>query len=759
MPSGYEVRRRPVIAEPPAQVRAGNASAGTWDQLARVGEAITGAATNSLHRAAMDARVAYLSQGELDDRKTIDRLFQDTPNDPDALQSALSGYRAGVVEKAPPEYVQHRAAMIDQLSAEAVTKARGNQIAATRTAAIDAHKALLERSANEAFAAASSGEDPAAALQGYSAILNAGMAAGYYSPERADLERDQAFGETVIERGLHEIDRAYQAHGAEAARAGYEAILGSDAAKALPPAFRQQALSRAEARISDLDREAAQQRAAASQAAAEEYARGKADFDIRAERGQLSQTELDRAYDGGTGWLRPADYATLTKSLDGQLEKALQSFAAFQRVEDAGKGGPFLDPNSAADQKAVDAHFAAVSAGWADKPPEERDLLTVGYVADHGIVPPSLLGHLRGALRKGSPSQQVQAAATIGLIEERAPWAAHDFDGSEFDLATELNLWTKAGAPPEEALARAQDALKSDPATREVRATAWTRQKYGDGNRAALLSRLADVPDSARAWYDPRTNAALPDAMAGEWDALVKDRFLATGDIDSARATAWRTMRRTWAVTDIGGRRFQRYAPEAIYANAAGTGWIGEQLYDDLAHAVVKLPADATEDARSAALEAEKARLKGSGVRLEVDPITARSAAPSYVVLQKNAGGEWAPVAGPDGKPLSGPDGRPLRFRPDWASSPAARSAVNDARDARAQMIDQQAAFERGQAPFDSAPRLPNESALELAPDSSLAPTGSVGEAALHDQSESPQRRARGAPPEDDVSKLLNFKE
>ncbi|MBP2294714.1 hypothetical protein [Azospirillum rugosum] len=310
---------------------------------------------------------------------------------------------------------------------------------------------------------------------------------------------------------------------------------------------------------------------------------------------------------------------------------------------------PYLDPRNKDDRDAVDLHFGAIKAGLDQRsaPPAERQAVTLTAVQKYGFLPSDVAGDIRGKLRNGLPADKIEAARFVSSIEATAPQAARDLGTDDYTVAHMLNDQINAGVPADIAVQRVDAAMRQDPAERVRREAMFGDKKITEGNRSWLKKQGRD-------WFG--TNTAVPDALAGEFEDLVKDRFLATGDIDVARKVAWNDLSKVWAETKIGGKRFARYAPEAMYANGRDSSWIEGQLYHDLEQAGTAAPI---------------ANLKGR-VQLHADRTSGHEDRPSYQVLEQDDNGVWGPVRGKDGKPLLGPDGKPMRWRPDWNSSPAA---------------------------------------------------------------------------------------
>lgn len=309
----------------------------------------------------------------------------------------------------------------------------------------------------------------------------------------------------------------------------------------------------------------------------------------------------------------------------------------------------FLDPRSSDDRNAANLHWQALSkqmdaSGFTAT---DRQDVTLSTITRTGVIPDAVAGDIRAKLRNGPTADRLEVARFIDRLNARAPWVAKDLDGEDFTLAHIINDNLKGGADSVAAVQRADDAMRQDPAELERRKQAYGAKKTQDANRSWLTKQ-------GRHWFS--ANAAVPDALAGDFEESVKDAFLATGNLDVARKVAWKDLSNVWAETSIGGKRFERYAPEAIYANGRDPAWIEGQLFHDLAQAGTAAPVE---------------KLSGK-VRLQADPWSRHERQPSYIVLEQNELGQWLPIRGADGAPKLGPDGKPMRWRPDWNTSPAA---------------------------------------------------------------------------------------
>lgn len=405
------------------------------------------------------------------------------------------------------------------------------------------------------------------------------------------------------------------------------------------------------------DAEIKRQEAAARAEAVAQRAGRLSDLEIAVARGEAGLAEIEQAYNDGNGWLSPAERTRLTLKADGILAEQQEEAAALGRVDEALLGRTVLDPASSDDRNAVDAHYALVSQRWADLPPDEFAQRTAEYIDTVGIVPPSLRGRLRGAIRSGSPEQKIAAADLIDRINTSNPAALTDFEEQDIALAVTTGQLVRAGMEPPEALRQAEQAvLEADQPQREMRAARLQADKL----TADYLSDLGDEFDPGVFSWQPD----IPEAMAGEFSRLFEAAFLNTGDEEAANRIAVQALKRTWAMTGVdGSRRLMKYAPEAVYGVLGGsddTEWMRNQLVAEAQSIDPTLEEDA--------------------ILLASDSRTARDL--TYPIMRRNEFGAFVPLL---------KDGAPVRWRPDWSSSEAAAEAAKE----REEEIDRARAMDR----------------------------------------------------------------
>jgi len=175
--------------------------------------------------------------------------------------------------------------------------------------------------------------------------------------------------------------------------------------------------------------------------------------------------------------------------------------------------------------------------------------------------------------------------------------------------------------------------------------------------------------------------------MKARYGALVERNAPRGQPIETARRTALAQMKTQWGVTSVGTAgvtRWQEHAPEAIYANAAGTDWIQEQLIKDLsAQGIEARELGIISKAARAYTALEEAATGGilpgplpaRTVFLEPDVMTARDVdatgkpQPKYQIMTIGKLGEIVPLTDKNGRPL------PLWF-PKYSETDEFKAAV-----------------------------------------------------------------------------------
>tara|TARA_B100000965_G_scaffold201278_1_gene168044 strand:+ start:8749 stop:10896 length:2148 start_codon:yes stop_codon:yes gene_type:complete len=435
---------------------------------------------------------------------------------------------------------------------------------------------------------------------------------------------------------------------------------------------------------------------AAEKTAREANARLTSDLEIDVRRGEAGIGEIEKAYADGDGFLTPAKRTQLIAIADAVEAKEQKRMADIGRVSAALNGtGPAMDNKDTADRKAVDAYFEAVfKPSLAPLPPSpdaapdsvedpaswlanarqiamtarnKQAGALVEFVRSTGVIPTELESTMRTMLQNGTATQRAQASDFVARIRERNPMLLNGFSKPERQLATQIDRLVKSGVPASRAVEIADTALKADPAAREERQLRLRADKLLDNAENIIKGEMAGG-------FMGFGKAETTDALIGEYRALFREHFLATGDEDAAKTLTVDDLKRVWGVSRVGGeKRLMKYPPENYGFTAletdANAEWMQDQLGRDL------LDAGFSEDDIEA-------------VRLESDIVTARSTDnPTWPVMLMRDG-----VV----EPLM-IDGKPMRWRPDWNGMLAKwneeeeaekANALQDAKTSRAALAD-----------------------------------------------------------------------
>lgn len=390
------------------------------------------------------------------------------------------------------------------------------------------------------------------------------------------------------------------------------------------------------------------------------------DLEIAVNRGEAGVREIEAAYQAGT--LTPAKRTELTKVADKVTNASVTEDAQIGRVVSSMAAGLPLDPGNTDDRRAVDLHFSRVFApALAQTAPERQVEAVLGYVNSAGVVPTALKNQWTATLRGNDAATKAGTADAIARLNEMNPRLLENFDATDRRVAMSIASNLRLGIPAPQAVKRAEEAVhNADDPARKVRAARLSEEKLLKNSETVVADALAEPALFSLDFGD----ATVGDAIVGEYRTLYRDHYLATGDADASKDLALSDVKRTWAVSRVGGeRRLMKYAPERYgvptMSDADNAAWMQGQLNADL----------------------QGLGLPSEGIRLEVDPVTARQSPPSYIVLHEREDGVIDTLI---------KNGSPLRWRPDWKTAPKRKeieaeieAGVSKAKARRLQLIQQ----------------------------------------------------------------------
>lgn len=248
--TGFPIRERAAtLLQAPPVVAPNPGTAG------RVGAALqqTGAALGSLADdawAVADARAQ--AEYRLRARVQRDELMRANIDQPEQFKAAWQGVTAGTVEAADMRHAGMVQRLFDEAGAEAYSELANRALSRQRGLAKDSFDALFDKASSDALAAAGRGglDQPPfqTAIRDASDALQAGVAHGFWSPERADFLLGELKGKAAGERLIGALRDIYDAGGLSAAQAEIERFRTTPDI-ALPPVERERIIGRGEARL------------------------------------------------------------------------------------------------------------------------------------------------------------------------------------------------------------------------------------------------------------------------------------------------------------------------------------------------------------------------------------------------------------------------------------------------------------------------------------------------------------------------------
>lgn len=275
------------------------------------------------------------------------------------------------------------------------------------------------------------------------------------------------------------------------------------------------------------------------------------DFEIGLRRGERGYSDIESAYKSGR--ISANDRTQYTVWLDSNLAKQQADRNEILRVEDAGAGGPLLDPANADDRKALNNHFDLTTQNWVGAPADEIVDRSVGYAAQKGIVPERLRGMIRGNLRAGDENQQAMAADTLQKLRTANPDLLNDFSTDDISRGNLISQYVSYGASPADAVRKADEAMRLDKNVVEARDQEYAKTfkaVFGSTASPVLVAEETLSKEFDQGWFSAAP--AVGAAAAAEYNTVTRDEYRKTGNLEAAQKTALDMIKRTWGVTRVG---------------------------------------------------------------------------------------------------------------------------------------------------------------------------------------------------------------
>lgn len=311
-----------------------------------------------------------------------------------------------------------------------------------------------------------------------------------------------------------------------------------------------------------------------------EKAKKLSDLQIRVGRGEASYQEVEDNYANGDGWLEPKDRSRLILELDRVLKKKTEKANQVADVNLRLKLGDTFDPKDTDDRKAINAHYEALAAYWADLPPQEFMQRSIDYSIRTGIIPDPVQSQVRGNIRAGTDEQRVLAASMLQRLRKGNSELMNEFDNEDISLGNLISAISDYGVQPSDAVRLSLESRQVPEAVRTERETLYREAEKEN----PAVSWIADNIDEL---YDGKLGIdEVPLSMAEQFNNLAELEYVRHGNIDAARRSALDRTLRVWGESGINGvDQMMEFAPEKFYgvqglSLGENTKWMREQLID-----------------------------------------------------------------------------------------------------------------------------------------------------------------------------------
>lgn len=301
-----------------------------------------------------------------------------------------------------------------------------------------------------------------------------------------------------------------------------------------------------------------------------------------------------------------------------------------QAFSDVIRGSLLLDASNKDHKALVDSNFEELSL-MTDNPNEVAEEISVRT----GIIPKQAKSFWSSSLMNGTNAQKIDAANTITDVINDNPSLEAQFSAREKALATAISSRQALGISEENVVKFAEEEIKQNKSQDfivrqgqfNIEAGATESSKKAIDMIEDIQSELKD--ESGFLFFE----AEVPEAMALSVRRLAKDFYLNEGlPLDDALEAAKTKIKGEWAITNVGVKRYQRFAPERFYGQEGiDNKWIESQAIQMVRKATIEPMPDIKEN-----------------IQLEVIPDTVGTGKPSYHILRKNQFGALDYVRGQD---------------------------------------------------------------------------------------------------------------
>ena len=249
------------------------------------------------------------------------------------------------------------------------------------------------------------------------------------------------------------------------------------------------------------------------------------------------------------------DFKTIRKERE---QEALQEATFINATQ----GKLLLDSTDKNDRKVINKGFEKYRELTDDPEGLARDISV-----NTGIVPDVYKKGLNSMLFVGNPDRKIESAnEIINLIREN-PTLDRQFDDKTKALAQAIESRINVGLSSEEVVKFAEDEInKNKDKNKIIRQQEFELDYSKKGKK--FIETINDITDEIKDKSGIFFEAETPKEMSFDVLTIAKDYYINNGsDIDDAIELATEKVKSRWAITNIGGERYQKFAPEAEYPN------------------------------------------------------------------------------------------------------------------------------------------------------------------------------------------------
>jgi hypothetical protein len=346
----------------------------------------------------------------------------------------------------------------------------------------------------------------------------------------------------------------------------------------------------------------------------------------------------------GSGLIDQGDIERQEKIFKELRKERQQELTNAQTFLDVIDGAVLLDSTNNEDKKLVNESFNKLVTQVED-PEEFAEQVSVTT----GIIPSQAKQFWSSKLFAGNPNQKVQAAETIGALIEENPNLERQFNSQEKALAKAISDRQALGLPADQTVKFAQEEIKQNKSQERVVREGQFNLQFGKTETSKkAIEQIQELNEEFKDESGIIFEAETPVQMGLDTRRLAKDFFLNEGvDMDTALDLAKDKIRGEWYITNIGKKRYQKFAPERFYSvEGVNNKWIQNQALQQVRKVTV-------EDISTKELKDQ--------VTLEVVPDSIISGQPIYNVYRENEFGAIELVL--DNNNL------PMTFQPDFSKT------------------------------------------------------------------------------------------